>query len=301
MKRFTALTIPGAFACALALAASTPAPAAQQQQRRPAAAAPARQAVVDVDVALILVVDVSGSIYYEEAELQRNGIAQAFLSDDVVRAIQGGSHGRIGVSVVFFASNAFGYVTVPVNWMVIQDKASAQAFVRAFVAAPRRSARGTAISDGLELAMRQFDLAPYRAVKRTIDVSGDGPNNAGRPMLDVRREVLAKGITINGLAIMEGASLADLDKYFQGCVIGGPGSFALAAKTFNDFARAIRRKLVLEISGLTPYESDARLIPAAAVPRAAPVLPQPNRGAAAEPYAGGCDFPMFGGYGFGFR
>jgi hypothetical protein len=146
--------------------------------------------------------------------------------------------------------------------------------------------------------MRQFDLSPYRAAKRTIDVSGDGPNNAGRPMLDVRREVLAKGITINGLAIMEGANLPDLDRYFQGCVIGGQGSFVLAAKTFADFARAIRRKLVLEISGLTPHESETpRLIPAAAAPRPAPVLPQRN-GAATEPYPGGCDFPMFGGFGF---
>jgi hypothetical protein len=119
----------------------------------------------------------------------------------------------------------------------------------------------------------------------------------------VRKETLAKGITINALAILEGASIPDLDKNFQGCVIGGPGSFALVAETFDDFARAMRRKLVLELSSVPP-QGEARIIRSAAGP--APQRPQlmaPGGYAppGIAPYQGDCDIWMFGGYGFGFR
>jgi hypothetical protein len=293
----------GALALASMLAAAAPPAAAP---RAPAPARPATPAapLQPVDLALVLAVDVSGSIDYEEAELQRRGIAEAFMSKDVVQAIQQGSLGRIAVSVVFFSSVDYGFVSVPVNWTVIRDEPSSQAFVRSFLAAPRGSARGTSISDALEYADRLFESAPFRAQKRTIDVSGDGPNNAGGPVLDIRSRILAKGITINALPIVDDSSLSDLDKYFQGCVIGGPGSFVLVARGFADFARAMRRKLVLEISGLTPDElpgDTPRLVKAAAAPRPAPVpTPPAARPAPQAAYPGGCDFPMFGG-GFGFR
>src|SRR2546423_12131262 len=123
--------------------------------------------------------------------------------------------------------------------------------------------------------------------------------------MDVRDEVLAKGITINALPIIDDSTPQDLDKYFQGCVIGGPGSFVLPAKGFGDFARALRRKLILEISGLTPRESPSinpllRKIAAAAPAQSAPGRPTLPRGgytAKNPPYPGGCDFPMFRGLG----
>src|SRR4029078_12923411 len=116
------------------------------------------------------------------------------------------------------------------------------------------SARGTSISDALELSLRMLETGPYHSVKQVIDVSGEGGNNAGRAVQDVRDEVLAKGITINGLPIIDYSTPQDLDKYFEGCVIGGPASFVIPAEGFVDFARAMRRKLILEISGLTPAE-----------------------------------------------
>src|SRR5690349_9376824 len=242
----------GKIAACLALAGllGAAAPAATPQRAAPQKPAAPAAPLMAVDLALVLAVDVSGSIDYQEAELQRRGIAEAFMSKDVVAAIQQGSLGRIAVSVVFFSSVDYGFVSVPVNWTLIRDEASAQAFVKAFVAAPRGSARGTSISDALEYADRLLTTIPYRAQKRTIDVSGDGPNNAGGPVLDVRSRILAKGVTINALPIVDyDTTLSDLDKYFQSCVIGGPGSFVLVAKGFPDFARAMRRKLVLEISG----------------------------------------------------
>src|SRR5689334_13036873 len=85
----------------------------------------------EVDVALVLAVDVSGSIDYEEAELQRKGIVDAVMSKEVIQAIQSGSLGRIGISVVYFSSADYGVMSVPVNWMVVQDQASAINFSKA--------------------------------------------------------------------------------------------------------------------------------------------------------------------------
>jgi Protein of unknown function (DUF1194) len=245
----------------------------------------------EIDVALVLAVDISGSIDYEEAELQRKGIAEAFLSREVVQAIQGGSRGQIGVSVVYFSSLDYGVMTVPVRWMIVRDQNSAQTFVRQLLEARRPSARGTSVADALELSQRMLETVPYRSAKQVIDVSGDGMNNAGRPVLQVRDEVLAKGITINALPIIDYSTPQDLDKYFEGCVIGGPGAFVIPAKGFVDFARAMRRKLVLEISGLTPDASpDPLLVKTAA---AAPTRPVPPPRGNRPAYPGGCDFPMF--------
>jgi hypothetical protein len=266
----------------------------------------------EVDVALVLAVDVSGSIDYEEAELQRKGIVDAFMSREVIQAIQAGSLGRIGVSVVYFSSADYGVMSVPVNWMVVEDQASATNFVKALVAARRPSARGTSISDALALSLRMLETGPFNSVKQVIDVSGDGVNNAGRAVQDIRDEILAKGITINGLPILDYSTPQDLDKYFEGCVIGGPASFVIPAKGFNDFARAMRRKLVLEISGLTPAdmpEGNPLVIKVAASnnqQRPLPVQPvRPSRPQTNSPYSSACNFPMFGGFGgfgnFSFR
>lgn len=272
----------------------------------PAAPAPAAsgvQAPLEVDVALVLAIDASGSIDYQEAELQRKGIAEAFLSKEVLQAIQSGSLGRIGIAAIYFSSRQYGVMSVPVNWMIIRDQKSAEEFVKKLVAAPRQSARGTSISDALELSERLLAVGPYRSAKQVIDVSGDGSNNAGRRVMDVRDEVLAKSITINALPIMDETTQQDLDKYFEGCVIGGPGSFVIPAKGFGDFARAMRRKLILEISGLTPEQmpqgNPLLKKVAATTGQAAPARPAPRGGYTARnpPYPGGCDFPMFGGFG----
>ena len=243
----------------------------------------------EVDVALVLAVDVSGSIDFQEAELQRKGIAEAFLSQEVVQAIRSGSRGQIAVSVVFFSSRDYGVMNVPVNWTIVRDQESAQQFVSQFLGSQRQRGIGTSISDALLLSQRVLAALPYRSTKHVIDISGDGVNNAGRPVLQVREEVLAQGVTINALPIMDYSTPDDLDHYFQACVIGGPAAFVLPAKGFTDFARAMRRKLVLEISGLTPEDTaDHLLVKVAAAPP-----PRPAPRANAPSYPGGCDFPMF--------
>ena len=93
-------------------------------------------------------------------------------------------------------------------------------------------------------------------------MSGDGPNNAGVPVVPVRDELVGQGIVINGLPIMLKLAtgffdLADLDRYYADCVIGGTGAFMIPIKEKSEFQTATRRKLLLEIAGREP---PARLI-----------------------------------------
>ena len=124
----------------------------------------------------------------------------------------------------------------------------------------------TSISAALQFSGRLFDSSGAKGIRRVIDVSGDGPNNAGAPVVPVRDELVAKGIVINGLPIMLKLAqgffdLADLDLYYADCVIGGTGSFMIPIKQRSEFQTATRRKLLLEIAG---YEPPARLIRAQA-------------------------------------
>ena len=224
-----------------------------------------------VDVALVIVTDVSYSVDENEARFQRDGAIAAFRNADVVKAIQAGSLGRIAVTYIDFSS--YGAVKILVGWHVIHDKASADEFADALAAKPRTLGVQTSISSGLELAERLLETSGYTASKRVIDVSGDGPNNDGHLVEPVRDEIVGKGIVINGLPIMTEADmfdvyyLPDLDKYYAGCVIGGPGSFIQIAHGFEDLARALRRKLLLEISDAKPPRNPLLIKVAASSPR----------------------------------
>lgn len=221
-----------------------------------------------VDLELVIATDVSYSIDREEARLQREGVASAFVSREVIQAIKGGVFGKIAVAYIDFASTPFNVRVM--DWRVISDEASAAAFSKELLSLPINRGMHTSISSALAMGAEMIESNAFEGTRRVIDVSGDGPNNWERRVDLVRDEIVAKRIVINGLPIMNEADrfnqryyLPDLDRYFEGCVIGGPGAFIVAARDFNDFARAIRRKLVLEIAGLTPPPS-ARLMKAQA-------------------------------------
>ena len=217
-------------------------------------ATPAR-AVVDVDLELILAVDVSGSMDRGEADLQRQGYVAAFRHPDVVRAIESGVHGRIAVSYIEWAGTQYQNVAVP--WSIVSGTASAGEFADAIAALPFHRDFGTSISTILRFAADRFRESGARGLRRTIDISGDGPNNMGEPVDRSRDAVVGLGIAINGLPVMirDGGSRArmrDLDIYFEDCVVGGPGAFIVPVHDRAGFAEAIRRKLVLEIAGTPP-------------------------------------------------
>lgn len=250
----------------------------------------------DVDVALVIAIDVSGSVDDSEAFLQRKGVSDAFRTKEIVQAIRAGSLGRIAVTSVDFSSRFYNKVIVP--WRVINDEKSATDFAGLLLHIPRTYGHGTSISDAIELGQALLASSPYTGTKKVIDISGDGPNNFGKPVTEVREAALKAGITINGLPVMEedgyGAP-SDLDKYFAACVIGGPGAFIQVAKGFADFSRAIRRKLVLELSSLPTTNPLLAKVAAQNTPRGL-AAPRPGlaRPRAGRPeYAPGCDFPGF--------
>jgi len=220
--------------------------------------APARSAE-PVDLELVIATDVSRSVNTEEARLQREGVAQAFRSAELIDAIERGALGKIAVAYVDWSTEYINRVVV--NWQVIENRATAVGFAEALIQAPPTWGQRTSISSVMILATALIESNPFEGTRRVIDISGDGPNNFGRSLAPVREEVVAKGIVINGLPIIvAGAEFAgrgyfpDVDEYYQSCVIGGFGSFIVVAKGFDDFAAAMRRKLVLEISELTPED-----------------------------------------------
>lgn len=250
--------------------------------------APATLYAEPVDLELVIATDVSRSIDEEEAHLQRDGVAKAFLSRAVVQAIRTGMLGRIAVAYIDWSSAPYSRVVA--DWRVIHDETSAALFARDLMQAPLTFGRRTSISDAIGMAIDMLETNAFKGTRRTIDVSGDGPNNAGLLVTAARDKAVAKRIVINGLPIknendrFQGYSyLPDLDLYYEGCVIGGPGAFMVVARDFKDFAEAIKKKLILEIAGLPPSAFPIRR--AATEPPLVPVQANP----AARVYEKGCD------------
>lgn len=218
-----------------------------------------------VDLELVLAVDISGSIDPEEARLQRDGYVAALTDPEVIRTIRQGTLGRIAVTYIEWAG---ADTAQPVaEWTLIDGDASARGFAETIARAPLQTALWTSISNVIEYAVPRFEGNGFEGTRRVIDISGDGPNNQGGLVVLRRDMAAAAGITINGLPIVNDRpspygwpALRDLDLYYANCVIGGPGAFYVVAKSFKDFARAIRRKLILEIAGMAPMP---RLIRAA--------------------------------------
>jgi hypothetical protein len=206
-----------------------------------------------VDLELLLAIDISGSIDADEAKLQREGYARALMDKDVLKAIRGGIHGKIAVAYFDWSDS---YVQNEVmDWTLIHDEASARNVAQHLLNQQTRTARRTSIAGAITHAIPRFGAGPYKGMRKVLDISGDGPNNDGGPVDLARDKALAAGIIINGLPIMNGKVntwgfpvLEDLDRYYEGCVIGGPGSFVVVAEGFNTFFEAVRRKLILEIA-----------------------------------------------------
>jgi Protein of unknown function (DUF1194) len=201
-----------------------------------------------VDVALVLAVDMSGSMDLEEARVQRMGYVEALRHSEFINAVTAGLNGRIAISYFEWAGSV--NETSLVDWQLIDDAQDAAAFAEQLAARPVYTRRGTSISNALIFASKLITANPYDATRRVIDVSGDGPNNLGPPVDPVRDAAVDDGITINGLAIIirPSGSAGSLDRYYADCVIGGPGSFVLPVRRPEDFAVAIRQKLVMEVS-----------------------------------------------------
>jgi Protein of unknown function (DUF1194) len=225
----------------------------------------ASRAGTEVDLALVLAVDISGSMDPEEQQLQRQGFVLAFRSPVVHQAIRDGMLGRIVVVYAEWAGDFIQRVVVP--WTVIEAEQDAIAFANRLEASPIQRGPRTSISGAIDLGVKLLDDSTTEPVRKVIDISGDGVNNQGRSVTLARDEAVARGITINGLPLLlkrqSGSwDIENLDAYFRECVIGGPGAFMIPVRERQQFADAIKTKIIREIAGTT---EKAVIIPTQAV------------------------------------
>ncbi len=220
----------------------------------------AARAAEPVDLLLVLAADVSRSVDATKFQLQREGYAAAIANPRVLEVIRSGRHGRI--AVLFLEWSGLGNQKVVIDWTLIDGPKAAQAFGDRLLESQRSYADRTSISGGIDFAVTQFAQAPFSSERHTIDVSGDGTNNAGRDVTKARDEALALGITINGLVILSDKPLpwnpehtnppGGLANYYRNNVVGGPGAFVLEAKDFKSFGQAIIKKMIAEIAEARP-------------------------------------------------
>ena len=216
------------------------------------AALPVRAEAVDLE--LVFAADGSGSIDDDELQLQRRGWADALTSADVLSAIRDGLIGAIGVA--FMEWGGPNSQVLIVDWHVIRDEASARAFGEKLGSAPRGAFGYNSISNAIDFSVRLVEGNALDGTRKVIDVSGDGPNIGGRSLEAARADALAKGFTINALAIRRpggrsgGSGGMSLEDYYAASVIGGPGAFVEIADEARPFALAAKRKLLTEIANL---------------------------------------------------
>jgi Mg-chelatase subunit ChlD len=207
----------------------------------PLGAAEAAEASERVATAIVFAVDVSGSVNAERYELQRAGIAAIFADVAIEQILADG----LAVALMEWSD---GHAVV-VPWTILRTPADARALARRIAAVPRAPEFSTELSLALLAAADLLDACPCTAQDRVIDLSGDGSNNGPMSTNLARDEVVARGIRINGLPIVT-AEEPDVAEWYRANVVGGDGAFMEVANGYEDFARAMRRKFLLEVAEL---------------------------------------------------
>lgn len=175
------------------------------------------------------------------------GLALAWRDSRVQAAIAALPGGALAVSVLFWSEAQ----DVAVPWRRVASPAEAEALAEALSVTPRLPAAGaTALGEALAAALRLLAACPFPARRATVDVSGDGRSNRGRPPAPLRDLAAASGVTINALAVLD--EEPDLLAYMEAEVIGGPGAFAMACPDYAAFTEAMLRKLLREMAPAPP-------------------------------------------------
>ena len=204
------------------------------------------QSDLAVDLAIVLAIDCSYSVDRGEYDLQVTGLSRAFRHPEIVAAIQNGPRGRIAVSVVQWSDLSHQAVVIP--WRIISDAASAGQLADMIAVTPRSLAEGgTSITAVMGFAANMLRSVPFQADRLVIDIAADGRNNNGGDPRPMRDAVVAEGITINGLSILN--EVPTLNRYFELYVTGGPANFVEIANDYRAYSLAIYRKLLREIIG----------------------------------------------------
>jgi hypothetical protein len=211
------------------------------------------RAPTEVDLALVLAVDVSTSMDPDEQDLQRQGYVEAFRSPLVHQAIRQGIQGRIAATYVEWGgAHRLRYQNVVVPWTVLENPEDSIAFADRLARAPLHRVAGTSISETIDFSLTLLSSGSFAAMRRVIDISGDGSNNQGGLVTQARDKAVARGVTINGLPIMlkepDRGENATLDAYYHDCVIGGVNAFMIPVRERRQFLAETRTKIVREIA-----------------------------------------------------
>lgn len=221
------------------------------------AAARGQEEIVDLE--LLFAVDASSSVSGDEFDLQIRGLAAAFRHPSVARAIS--ASGDLGLAVALFQWSSQTQQILAIDWMAVRDAPTASRFAVEVETVARSIAGNTAIGSALEFAVGQLEGNGFDGLRKVIDVSGDGPNNHGPAVGLARAPAVARGITVNGLAILNEDPALDL--YYAANVIGGAGAFVMAANDYDAYSQAILAKLIKEIAGppiaIRPSRAGVRL------------------------------------------
>ncbi|NDV01384.1 DUF1194 domain-containing protein [Pseudoroseicyclus tamaricis] len=210
-----------------------------------AAQAPCRQA-------LAIGLDVSGSVNAREYRLQLDGLAAALASPEVLARL---AEPGPPVRLLVFEWSGPDAQRLLLPWTELAGEAAVLDAAARLRATPRL---GAAPTTALGRAM-EYGLAALGAQDacwtRTLDLSGDGTNNAGPRPQDIAAPegVTVNGLVIGGIAIASDQELADikqLTSYFRAYVLRGPGAFVEAALGWDDFETAMRRKLLRELKAM---------------------------------------------------
>jgi Ca-activated chloride channel family protein len=194
------------------------------------------------ETALVLAVDISGSIDAGEYALQVQGLAAA-LEDAAVREEL--VRGQVALAVVQWSGVGRQALVMP--WRRMLSLAEIDRFAAAARALPRAfTASDTAVGEAITFSAAQFDAVPDCA-RQVIDISGDGPENAGFTVGRARTLAERAGIEINAVAIEDMGASAPISAFYRRWAITR-GGFVITARGLADYPRAIREKLLRELS-----------------------------------------------------
>lgn len=192
------------------------------------------------EAALVLAMDVSGSVDRGEWLLQAEGLAAALRDREVSEVLV---QGQIALSVVQWS--AVGQQAVSLPWQRMLSHRAVQDFAARVQAMPRAfPGSDTAVGQALEVSLDQFSAVPD-CRRRIVDMSGDGDENVGYTTPHARARAIAEGVEVNALAI-EAMGLS-ITNFYRRWVIT-PGGFVETAQGHLDYARAIRAKLLRELT-----------------------------------------------------
>ncbi len=194
-------------------------------------------------LALSLGLDVSASVDLREYNLQIEGLARAFESEGVSQAILADPKRSVALHIYEWSGRrnqkeVLGWTNVVEAADLAMISATLRSAVRSQTEFP--TSLGSALGFGAVALQRAPACDRY-----TLDISGDGPNNDGFAPIHAYAGFDFSDMTVNGLAI--GGADAGIFEYYLSEVIRGPGAFVEFAMDYDDFARAIERKLIREL------------------------------------------------------